>query len=263
MHPFLRRYKHISVEPCEGKILSVPVIDGPPRSSDTFVGRSLVHFSPNNPPGFYYRFRGSIKARNLQKRFNELMLSYNNQLLDFANFIHQPSCLTSFCTVCDKIDFITRLGLDYSGPEKYRLKHTSRLAIEFEWLLTECILVLRQCFPDQSFRALPCPAYWSLDTEAWVKSINGLLEIGNILLEAGFEKCKRIWDVIDAHLTFTCPDLKVAEDLTKRWFREETWKERTKAMEDLKNGNYENLFVYTLCTDYQKSLKKVRFQLEV
>lgn len=180
------------------------------------------------------------------------MQSYNSQLLEFARTIHQPGCLASRCTICEKIESINQFEITYTGPERFDLNLSNRLAEEMEWLLTECILALRESFPDQSYRALPCPEVWSLDQEAWTQSIKGLLELGDILLEPQFKKYgTRIWDVIDAHLTFTCPDLKFDQDLTKRWFEEERWKERRKAKEDLKKGDYDDLFIYALDKDSQ------------
>jgi hypothetical protein len=217
-----------------------------------------------------------MKARRPQERFNSIMLSYNYQILRFCETVHRPFCYSSFCEICKKIRSIPRrFESAYSGTEKQRLKYSSRLAEELEWLLNECILVLRENFQrcrlvgrvtfQSPTTTIPCPNCWQLDSVAWAQSTNDLLELGTMLLEPEFEKHLRIWkEVIQAHLTFACPDLKnTEEEFTERWFKEETRKEQKKAMEDLKNGEYRNLFVYTLFTDYHKIQKRVKFELPV
>ena len=272
----VRIYKEISVQPCEGKVLSIPVIEAVSRSSDTFVGQSILQYNPNVQEEFQYRFRGAMRARHPQERFNTIMLSYNYQLLRFCETIHRPGCCSSFCEICKKIRSIpSRFESAYSGTEKQRLWYSSRLAENLEWLLTECNLVLRERFQMCSLvgrvtahsptTTIPCANCWQLDPAAWAQSTNGLLELGTLLLQPGFKKHRRIWKaVIQAHLTFACPDLKInEEEFTEQWFTEEMSREQKKAMEDLKNGEYGNLFVYTLFTDYHKSQKLVKFELPV
>ena len=76
------------------------------------------------------------------------------------------------------------------------------------------------------------------------------MEFFNILPKPEFEKWCRTWyPVVVAHLNFNYTGLTVDEGFEEQWFREEMRRKRTKAMEDLQNGEYENRVVYTLSTD--------------
>jgi hypothetical protein len=247
----------IFIEPCPGKALKAVVVDKPPKSSDYLAGQPLIEYRPCAPKNYVYRFRGFIRASRWLPRFRKMLIAYHEQLLTFAKILHEPRCRFSrfLCTVCRKIDFIAKYGLAASKEEekegKTRMK-IPQLAEEFEWLLTEIALDLRACYYHE-------PKDWKLKFKprAWEDSLQGLLEICSMFFNPEMEKHVRVWaPVIEAHLTFSCAELRVTDDLTLTWYKQESEKAENKVLEDLHDGDYEGLVVYALNDEYVRSLKR-------
>ena len=240
--PALRLFRHLPIEPCEGKILWIPVFPAEPKFSEPFVGRALVQYRPHRPENRQYEYKGPMPAKCPKERFQTLVRSYTLELLRSIKTTKCEGCSTLKCDVCtDTVSLRKQCLAMGRNPGDHSV--SDRLAKSLHLFLLDGLELYK----------------WSPDLAAWMRCRKDILELCMLAGTAGFGKHRRSWEpVFEAHATLACGGRMAGEEDNKRWFKNEMRDEREKPVEDLRNGRYEDTFVYFLFSDEaQTSMKSI------